>query len=43
MGAPGRVVRELNAEAQAKLRASAVGYRANMNRFKIGLQTVDLV
>ena len=38
MGAPGRVVRELNAEAQAKLLASAAGYRANMRRYRQGLQ-----
>ena len=37
MGSPGRVVRELNAEAQAKLLASAAGYRANMQRFRKGL------
>ncbi len=37
MGAPGRVVRSLDAEAQARLIASATGYRANMARFKTGL------
>ncbi len=40
MGAPGRVVRELDAAGQAKLRASATGYRANMNRFKAGLRAL---
>ncbi|TVP71911.1 MAG: gamma carbonic anhydrase family protein [Rhodobacteraceae bacterium] len=37
MGAPGRVVRTLDAEAQTKLIASAMGYRNNMGRFKVGL------
>lgn len=41
MGSPGRVVRQLDADAQAKLLASAAGYRANMNRFKSGLQPLD--
>lgn len=40
MGAPGRVVRELDAAAQAKLRSSANGYRANMARFKAGLRAL---
>lgn len=40
MGAPGKVVRVLDAEAQAKLLASAAGYRANMRRFRNGLRPV---
>lgn len=40
MGAPGKVVRVLDAEAQAKLLASAAGYRANMQRFRKGLTRV---
>ncbi len=38
MGAPGRVVRQLDAAAQAKLLDSASGYRRNMMRFKTGLK-----
>ncbi|MDH2326134.1 gamma carbonic anhydrase family protein [Cereibacter sp. SYSU M97828] len=37
MGAPGRIVRELNAEAQERLLASASSYRNNMRRFRSGL------
>ena len=37
MGAPGKVVRELDAEAQARLLKSAAGYQANMRRFRAGL------
>ncbi|RUS59129.1 gamma carbonic anhydrase family protein [Pseudorhodobacter sp. E13] len=40
MGAPGKVVRVLDAEAQAKLLQSAAGYRANMQRFRAGLKQV---
>ena len=40
MGAPGRVVRQLDAAAQAKLLDSAAGYRRNMQRFKAGLVCV---
>jgi carbonic anhydrase/acetyltransferase-like protein (isoleucine patch superfamily) len=40
MGAPGRVVRELDDAAQARLRKSAAGYRANMARFKAGLRAL---
>ena len=40
MGAPGKVVRVLDAEAQAKLLQSAAGYRANMKRFRAGLKQV---
>ncbi len=37
MGAPGKVVRVLDAEAQARLLKSAEGYQANMRRFRAGL------
>lgn len=37
MGAPGRVVRQLDSAAQARLLASAEGYRANMRRYREGL------
>jgi len=37
MGAPGKVVRALDAQAQQGLLASAQGYRANMRRFRAGL------
>ncbi len=37
MGAPGRVVRMLDADAQAGLRASAARYRDNAARFRAGL------
>jgi carbonic anhydrase/acetyltransferase-like protein (isoleucine patch superfamily) len=40
MGSPGKVVRSLDAEAQAKLLKSAAGYRANMQRFRAGLKPV---
>ncbi|EPX79050.1 gamma carbonic anhydrase family protein [Litoreibacter arenae] len=38
MGAPGKVVRELDDKAKAALIASAKGYQANMRRFRDGLQ-----
>ena len=38
MGAPGKVVRQLDAEAQARLLKSAAGYRANAARFRAGLK-----
>ena len=38
MGAPGRVVRQLDGAARAKLLDSASGYRQNMMRFKAGLK-----
>lgn len=38
MGAPGRVVRVLDAEAQARLLMSARGYQANARRFAKGLK-----
>lgn len=40
MGAPGRVMRILDAGARAKLQSSAASYRANMRRFRAGLQQV---
>jgi carbonic anhydrase/acetyltransferase-like protein (isoleucine patch superfamily) len=40
MGAPGKVVRLLDDEAQARLLASAAGYVANMRRFRAGLATI---
>ena len=38
MGSPGKVVRMLDAEAQARLLKSAAGYRANAARFAKGLK-----
>ena len=40
MGAPGRVVRELDEAAQARLLLSAKGYRRNAARFRTGLRPV---
>lgn len=40
MGSPGKVMRILDAEAQANLLKSAEGYRANMRRFRAGLVLV---
>jgi carbonic anhydrase/acetyltransferase-like protein (isoleucine patch superfamily) len=40
MGSPGKVVRMLDADAQAKLRLSATNYRANIGRFKAGLRAL---
>ncbi len=40
MGAPGKVVRALDAEAIAGLRASAQGYRENARRFAAGLKAI---
>ena len=40
MGAPGRVIRVLDATAQAKLLASAAGYQANARRFRAGLRRI---
>jgi carbonic anhydrase/acetyltransferase-like protein (isoleucine patch superfamily) len=37
MGSPGKVIRELDAKAQAKLLLSAQGYQANARRFRAGL------
>lgn len=41
MGAPGRVVRQLDAAAIAGLRASALHYQENMRRFRVGLVSVS--
>ena len=38
MGAPGKVVRELDAQAQQGLINSALGYQVNMRRFRAGLK-----
>jgi carbonic anhydrase/acetyltransferase-like protein (isoleucine patch superfamily) len=38
MGAPGKVVRQLDAEAQERLLKSAASYRANAARFRAGLK-----
>jgi carbonic anhydrase/acetyltransferase-like protein (isoleucine patch superfamily) len=38
MGAPGKVVRELDAEGRARLLKSASGYAANAARFRAGLR-----
>ena len=38
MGAPGKVVRQLDGEAQARLLKSALGYQANARRFANGLE-----
>ncbi|MGO4914881.1 gamma carbonic anhydrase family protein [Pseudogemmobacter sp. W21_MBD1_M6] len=40
MGAPGKVVRLLDAEAQARLVQSAVGYQKNAKRFANGLKII---
>ncbi|QBY00560.1 gamma carbonic anhydrase family protein [Rhodophyticola sp. CCM32] len=40
MGAPGKVVRSLDAAAQEALLASAEHYRQNMRRFRAGLSAV---
>ena len=40
MGAPGRVVRVLDAAGRARLLQSAAGYRANARRFRAGLRPV---
>lgn len=37
IGAPGKVMRSLDAEAQARLLRSASGYQANMRRFRAGM------
>ena len=38
MGAPGKVVRQLDEAGLVRLRASAAGYRANARRFAVDLQ-----
>ena len=40
MGAPGRVVRQLDAAAIVRLRDSAARYRANAARYRAGLRPV---
>ena len=40
MGAPARVVRAIDAEGQARLLASAAGYRANAARFRAGMRAL---
>lgn len=40
MGAPGRVVRELDAAARDRLLRSAEGYRRNAARFRAGLRAI---
>ncbi|NBE08352.1 gamma carbonic anhydrase family protein [Paragemmobacter ruber] len=40
MGSPGKVVRDLDAAAQARLLQSAAGYRANARRFRAGLRAL---
>lgn len=40
MGAPGKVVRELDQTAHSKLLASAASYQANARRFRAGLTLV---
>jgi carbonic anhydrase/acetyltransferase-like protein (isoleucine patch superfamily) len=40
MGAPGKVVRMLDAAARDRLLASAAGYQANARRFRVGLSPV---
>ncbi len=41
VGAPAKVMRELDAAAVAKLLASAKGYVANARRFQAGLRRID--
>ena len=40
MGVPGKVVRDLDEAAIDGLRKSALGYQANMRRFRAGLQAI---
>lgn len=40
MGAPGKVVRQLDPEAQARLVQSAIGYQKNATRFRRGLKEI---
>ena len=40
MGAPGKVVRELDEAAKARLLASAAGYQANARRFAAGMKVI---
>lgn len=41
MGAPGKVVRELDDQAIEGLKASALGYQANAQRFLAGLTVIE--
>ena len=41
MGAPGRVIRSLDAPARARLLLSALGYQSNLRRFRTGMQRLD--
>jgi carbonic anhydrase/acetyltransferase-like protein (isoleucine patch superfamily) len=41
MGMPGKVVRDLNADAQATLLVSAENYRKRMRRYRAGLTPLD--
>ena len=41
MGVPGKVVRQLDDEAIAKLEASALHYQENMRRFRDNLKVVE--
>ncbi len=41
LGSPGKVVRELDDGARARLIASALGYRANAKRYSAGLRRVE--
>jgi carbonic anhydrase/acetyltransferase-like protein (isoleucine patch superfamily) len=40
MGSPGKVVRDLDATARARLLASATSYQANARRFSLGLTAI---
>ena len=40
MGSPGKVVRELDDAARARLLKSAAGYQANAQRFAVGMKPV---
>jgi carbonic anhydrase/acetyltransferase-like protein (isoleucine patch superfamily) len=42
MGAPGKIVRMLDDDARARLLRSALGYQANMRRFRAGLSADPL-
>lgn len=42
MGSPGKVIRDLDAEARARLLKSAAGYRANALRFRAGLRASEI-
>lgn len=42
MGSPGKVIRELDEAARARLLKSAAGYRANALRFRAGLRVSEI-